>query len=1301
MSVHLPLIAGLGTDTSVSLPLIVGVTPITGGTNGNVLVDTNGILGETTSTGDITAAGNNVFTGTNTFTLGLLESTIKNDGLHALGLDATDIHPVRISNNNGYVGWTVGSAFSWDASFYVWYSDLTQTTFLSTSIDGSTWTEPYVAPQFYNATANKHFSATAVGVQTAASGGTAGTFWAIGSLIGTTDPAVTTDTVHTLYKSADLGLTWTSLGTLPPVPSVGLQPSQYTGITQMADGKMAAVWGRDSAPFKTGIIRWPVTATDTTGVTIPATISSDRAADAQLYSDSDGAILPLRWDTTSGGASSPYAGPLIAFSTDSGVTWVTSHITDVPANDAVRGSSFAVTRKGANYILMAFNRGANGAGQGQVFLWTANAVAFKAAITGGTPATAGALFTLSTIGNVPGHYTGSESYITGQGALVLGTAGGTVTTNADKLLLTMSAGTDAPAQAHKGDVYGLLLDFASTRVNRPLITQAHVAALRPRRMPTILLAQTTTVPYEMHPGTRIVLVGSSANYVRPDPSCQLGDVIEIEKGPNALNILAVNGFTGGGIVYTLRDGVALSADATYTDATTQRKTVRMICTAISGTTSAAWMIDDEQGSLSATTFKAVSDGASNMLTGKLSGSTFFSVNYQGDLVARSLLTSDGNGINTSGDVVASAGRFIYWTNNNYLYSVSNGILDILPWSGTTQELRFGGVAAINKSGAAITFTGSGANLTALNSANITASTTNVLGIGTIELGHATQNTLSASGGVLSIEGKTVLDQTNTLTGITNKTFVAPVLGAATATSINGLQLTSSTGAITITNGKTLSVANTITFTGTDGTTYALPTTGSPVIARTDAAQTFTGVQTFGAIISTSITNSGALTGNTTGAFSGLLSANGGVDATTLTSSGADLFNNTATYTPALTIGQISSGNLTAIQEFHTAPAFAGGTSTPTDFVLTPKAAFASNPWAGISIVAGTDKAFPYLETLASRGSLAAPTVVTTGDLISEWAAIACDSLNHYRVSSLLDFRVIGTVSGDGVVPGQLEISHTDSAGTFAPRVTSNATGLGIGLGGAWAAGTGAAYRLDVANTSTTLESANIKRTDTATAVASSVLAVESASSGTPAAGFGPVIGLYGQSTTTARRNMGGIGAVWTTATDASRTANVQVYTTLNGTTSVTGTFASDGSFTATGDLKSTQSSTGTIGSVLTNSNATGAAAVTLVNSGASGHSFTFGSAGSTSGLTAARSKFFVYDNTAAATVFIADSTAASLPGTLAVAGVLTASGGIVVPTSTPASASAAGTAGTITWDASFIYVCTAANTWKRVAIATW
>lgn len=38
---------------------------------------------------------------------------------------------------------------------------------------------------------------------------------------------------------------------------------------------------------------------------------------------------------------------------------------------------------------------------------------------------------------------------------------------------------------------------------------------------------------------------------------------------------------------------------------------------------------------------------------------------------------------------------------------------------------------------------------------------------------------------------------------------------------------------------------------------------------------------------------------------------------------------------------------------------------------------------------------------------------------------------------------------------------------------------------------------------------------------------------------------------------------------------------------------------------------------------------------------------------------------------------------------------------TPASASDTGTAGQIAWDADYVYVCVAADTWKRAAISTW
>lgn len=50
---------------------------------------------------------------------------------------------------------------------------------------------------------------------------------------------------------------------------------------------------------------------------------------------------------------------------------------------------------------------------------------------------------------------------------------------------------------------------------------------------------------------------------------------------------------------------------------------------------------------------------------------------------------------------------------------------------------------------------------------------------------------------------------------------------------------------------------------------------------------------------------------------------------------------------------------------------------------------------------------------------------------------------------------------------------------------------------------------------------------------------------------------------------------------------------------------------------------------------------------------------------------------------------------------LTLTGPFIANSSAPASASATGTAGTITYDASYIYVCIATDTWKRVTISTW
>jgi hypothetical protein len=78
---------------------------------------------------------------------------------------------------------------------------------------------------------------------------------------------------------------------------------------------------------------------------------------------------------------------------------------------------------------------------------------------------------------------------------------------------------------------------------------------------------------------------------------------------------------------------------------------------------------------------------------------------------------------------------------------------------------------------------------------------------------------------------------------------------------------------------------------------------------------------------------------------------------------------------------------------------------------------------------------------------------------------------------------------------------------------------------------------------------------------------------------------------------------------------------------------------------------------------------------------------------------------------------ATTPSTSPSTGAMTVAGGVgiegalhvggqinglgAVQSGTPASATAAGTAGQIRWDTDYIYVCTAANNWKRVAISNW
>jgi hypothetical protein len=98
----------------------------------------------------------------------------------------------------------------------------------------------------------------------------------------------------------------------------------------------------------------------------------------------------------------------------------------------------------------------------------------------------------------------------------------------------------------------------------------------------------------------------------------------------------------------------------------------------------------------------------------------------------------------------------------------------------------------------------------------------------------------------------VTDETGTgaLVFANTPTLVTPVLGVATATSVNKMAITApaTSSTLAVADGKTFTVNHSLTLAGTDATTMTFPAT-SATIARTDAAQAFTGNQTFnGAII---------------------------------------------------------------------------------------------------------------------------------------------------------------------------------------------------------------------------------------------------------------------------------------------------------------------------------------------------------------------------------------------------------------------------------------------------------------------
>ena len=146
--------------------------------------------------------------------------------------------------------------------------------------------------------------------------------------------------------------------------------------------------------------------------------------------------------------------------------------------------------------------------------------------------------------------------------------------------------------------------------------------------------------------------------------------------------------------------------------------------------------------------------------------------------------------------------------------------------------------------------------TQLNGKSPLAGSSSIVTVGTITTGVWSGTTIAVNKGGT---GVTTSTGSGSVVLSTSPTLTTPFLGVATATSINGLTISTSTGTLTVTNAKTLSVSNTLTLAGTDSSTLNIGTGGTLGTAAFTASSAYQPVDaTLTSISGKTLTGSGNL-----------------------------------------------------------------------------------------------------------------------------------------------------------------------------------------------------------------------------------------------------------------------------------------------------------------------------------------------------------------------------------------------------------------------------------------------------------
>lgn len=234
----------------------------------------------------------------------------------------------------------------------------------------------------------------------------------------------------------------------------------------------------------------------------------------------------------------------------------------------------------------------------------------------------------------------------------------------------------------------------------------------------------------------------------------------------------------------------------------------------------------------------------------------------------------------------------------------------------------------------------------------------------------------------------------TVTGTTTGGFITNPL-PVTLTDVNGNALTlnsSGGGSVVVASGKTFTVNNTLTLVGTDAQTYTFPTT-SATLARTDAANTFTGHQTIEGVTSTGATGTGKFVFDTSATLA------------------------SPTFTGTATIATAAITTLSGTPNFSGSPTITGKLTTYNNQVT-----------AGVGV--------PYVAAVIDTTGLQAN--VATVDLVP---AAYVTANGRYRIEAYWVITTVGSVSS--TLPS-LVLTWTDGDNSAAQSITEASSNSSYG-----------------------------------------------------------------------------------------------------------------------------------------------------------------------------------------------------------------------------------------------------------------